>query len=148
VLSFESDPKNRQILTVVLTDITIMRNTKPDQVNVHNTFTWALWVGIGSCFWIVTFVVSNAIPIFSLILNISAAIFISWFTFGLTSVFWFHLNWKQKHSSPKKIAVATLNYAIIAMTVCNTTILFRVDVNNTLAFPHDWRIVHLIEGTR
>ncbi|KAF2032319.1 hypothetical protein EK21DRAFT_61040 [Setomelanomma holmii] len=97
--------------------ITIMRNTKPDQVNVHNTFTWALWIGIGSCFWIVTFIVSNAIPIFSSILNISSAIFISWFTFGLTSVFWFHLNWKQKHNSRRNLVVATLNYTIIAMTL-------------------------------
>jgi hypothetical protein len=93
--------------------ITIMRHSKPDQVNVHNFFTWSLWIGIGTLFWIVSFVVSNAIPIFSSILNISAAIFISWFTFGLTSVFWLHLNWKVKHSSPRKIAVATFNYAIM-----------------------------------
>lgn len=97
--------------------ITIMRNTKPDQVNVHNAFTWSLWIGIGTLFWIVSFVVSNAIPIFSSILNISAAIFVSWFTFGLTSLFWLHLNWKTKHSSPRKIAVAVLNYIIISLTL-------------------------------
>lgn len=68
--------------------ITVMRKVRPDQVNVHNTFTWSLWVGAGSLFWILSFIVSNAIPIFSSILNISAAIFISWFTFGLTSIFW------------------------------------------------------------
>jgi amino acid permease len=96
---------------------TIMRNTKPDQVNVHNTFTWTLWVAIGTVFWLVSFVVSNAIPIFSSILNISSAIFISWFTFGLTSIFWLHLNWKEQFSSPRKIALAVLNYAIIGLTL-------------------------------
>jgi amino acid permease len=97
--------------------ITIMRQKKPDQVNVHNTFTWALWIGIGTVFWLVSFVISNAIPIFSSILNISSAIFISWFTFGLTSIFWLHLNWQTKHSSPRKIALAVVNYAIILMTL-------------------------------
>ncbi|KAL6706527.1 hypothetical protein ACN47E_005283 [Coniothyrium glycines] len=97
--------------------IAIMRNLKPDQVNIHNTFTWTLWIGIGSIFWIVTFVVSNAIPIFSSILNISAAIFVSWFTFGLTSIFWLHLNWKVQFSSPRKTALAAVNYGILFMTL-------------------------------
>lgn len=68
--------------------ITIMRHVKPEEVNVHNTFTWVLWIAIGSLFWIMSFVISNAIPIFSSILNISAAIFVSWFTFGLPNLFW------------------------------------------------------------
>ncbi|KAK7193102.1 hypothetical protein DPSP01_007558 [Paraphaeosphaeria sporulosa] len=97
--------------------IAVMRQFKPDQVNVHNAFTWSLWVGIGTLFWVVTFVVSNAIPIFSSILNISSAIFISWFTFGLTSLFWLHLNWKVQFSTPRKKALACVNYAILGLTL-------------------------------
>jgi hypothetical protein len=94
-----------------------MRNMKPEAVNVHNAFTWTLWIGLGALFWIVSFVISNAIPIFSSILNISSAIFISWFTFGLTSIFWLHLNWKTKWSTPRKRVVAVVNYAIMMLTV-------------------------------
>ncbi|CAN9095429.1 unnamed protein product [Alternaria sp. RS040] len=97
--------------------ITIMRAAKPEQVNVHNTFTWTLWIGLGALFWIVSFVISNAIPIFSSILNISSAIFISWFTFGLTSIFWLHLNWKTQWSSSQKKALAVVNYGIMLMTI-------------------------------
>jgi hypothetical protein len=97
--------------------VAIMRHVRPQEVNVHNAFTWTLWVGIGTLFWIVSFVVSNAIPIFSSILNITAAIFISWFTFGLTSAFWLHLNWEQKHATRRKMALAGVNYAILCMTV-------------------------------
>lgn len=97
--------------------IAVMRHFKPDQVNVHNAFTWTLWVGIGTLFWVVSFIVSNAIPIFSSILNISAAIFISWFTFGLTSFMWLHLNWKVQFSSRKKIALAVVNYGILGLTL-------------------------------
>lgn len=94
-----------------------MRRFKPDQVNVHNKFTWSLWIGIGTLFWIITFVVSNAIPIFSSILNISSAIFIAWFTFGLTSIMWLHLNWNVQFSTRRKISLAVLNYAILGLTV-------------------------------
>lgn len=94
-----------------------MRKIKPHEVNVHNTFTWTLWIGIGTLFWIVTFVVSNAIPIFSSVLNISAALFISWFTFGLTSILYFFLFWKSKLSSPGMIALTVLNIGIVFMTV-------------------------------
>jgi hypothetical protein len=97
--------------------VSIMRRVKPQHINTHNTWTWILWVTIGTIFWIVTFVVSNAIPIFSSILNISAAIFISWFTFGLTSLFWLHLNWGRQFSTPRKTALAVLNWAIIAFTL-------------------------------
>lgn len=94
-----------------------MRTVRPEQVNVHNAFTWTIWLGIGAIFWIVSFVISNAVPIFSSILNISSAIFISWFTFGLTSIFWLHMNWKTQWSSPWKKFLAVVNYSIMGLTV-------------------------------
>lgn len=97
--------------------VSIMRRTKPEHINAHNTKTWFIWISIGTMFWLVTFVVSNAIPVFNSILNISAAIFVSWFTFGLTSIFWLHLNWKVQFSTKKKTALALANWAIMAFTL-------------------------------
>lgn len=97
--------------------VSIMRKVKPQHINTHNGWTWIMWVSIGTLFWIVTFVVSNAIPIFSSILNISASIFVSWFTFGLTSVFWIHLNWGRQFSTRTKSVLAILNWAIMAFTL-------------------------------
>jgi hypothetical protein len=97
--------------------VSIMRRTKPQHINTHNGWTWTMWVTIGTVFWLVTFVVSNAIPIFSSILNISASIFVSWFTFGLTSIFWIHLNWGQQFSTPRKSCLAVFNWAIMAFTL-------------------------------
>lgn len=97
--------------------VTILRRTKPEHINTHNKWTWTMWVGIGTVFWVVTFVVSNAIPIFNSILNISAAIFVSWFTFGLTSIFWLHLNWDRQFSTPLKTALSVFNWAIMAFTL-------------------------------
>ena len=97
--------------------VSLMRRTKPQHINTHNRWTWTVWVAIGTIFWIVTFVVSNAIPIFSSILSISAAIFVSWFTFGLTSIFWIHLNWGRQFSTPRKTALAILNWSIMGFTI-------------------------------
>lgn len=95
----------------------ILRKTRPEETNKHNTYTWTVWIGLGTIFWIVTFVVSNAIPIFNSILNISAALFVSWFTFGLTSIFWLHLNWGHLFTNWKKTTLTIINCAIMAWTV-------------------------------
>ena len=97
--------------------VAIMRRMKPAHINTHDRWTWTMWISIGTVFWVVTFVVSNAIPVFNSILSISAAIFVSWFTFGLTSVFWLHLNWKIHFSTRRKTCLALINYAIILFTL-------------------------------
>jgi hypothetical protein len=97
--------------------VSIMRRMKPQHINTHNAWTWSMWIGIGTVFWLVTFVISNAIPVFNSILNISAAIFVSWFTFGLTSIFWLHLNWGRQFSTPTKTALSIFNWCIMGFTL-------------------------------
>ncbi|KAH8725335.1 amino acid transporter [Phaeosphaeriaceae sp. PMI808] len=65
--------------------------------------TWGIWIGIGTIFWILAFVLANAIPIFDSILSISSALFVSWFTFGISGVMW--------------LSTAILNWSIIVMTL-------------------------------
>jgi hypothetical protein len=56
--------------------------------------------------------------VFSFLLNISAALLLSWFTWGVTVLFWFHLNWNGKwRSSTKKIATAAFNVFIMIVTL-------------------------------
>lgn len=44
-----------------------------------NTFTtWGVWLGCGTLFWVVAFVLANAVPAFNSILAISSAIFVTW----------------------------------------------------------------------
>ncbi|KAF2646503.1 hypothetical protein P280DRAFT_387238 [Massarina eburnea CBS 473.64] len=77
-----------------------------------------LWIFSVTLFWVVVYLIANAIPVFSSLLNISASLLLSWFTWGITVLFWFDLNrngrWK---SSGKKIAVAVLNVIIMIMVV-------------------------------
>lgn len=95
-----------------------MRFIKADREITANTFrAWSLWIGIGTFFWVIAFVLANAIPVFSSILSISSAIFVSWFTFGISGVFWVYLNWGQQFSTRRKTMLSILNWAIIALTL-------------------------------
>jgi hypothetical protein len=78
---------------------------------------WALWLAIGTTFWILAFVLANAIPLFQSILSVSAALFVSWFTFGISGVMWLYLNWEVQFRDWRKITLAIVNWAIIAFTL-------------------------------
>jgi amino acid permease len=83
---------------------------------VSKKLDWAVWIFSVSIFWVVVWILANAIPVFNSLLNISASLLLSWFTWGVTVLFWFHLNWNGKwRSSGKKIAVACLNIVIMAL---------------------------------
>lgn len=79
--------------------------------------SWSLWIGIGVVFWILAFLLANAIPVFTSILSIMAALFVAWFTFGLSAVLWLFLNWKTQFSSKRRTALAILNWTIIVVTI-------------------------------
>jgi hypothetical protein len=79
-----------------------------------NTFiTWGVWLGLGTLFWVVAFVLANAVPAFNSILAISSALFVTWFTFGLASISWVFLNWGQQFSSTRKALLSVFNWFII-----------------------------------
>lgn len=79
--------------------------------------TWMIWIGIGTTFWILAFVLANAIPLFDSILSVSSALFVSWFTFGISGVMWLYLNWGVQFSTWRKTIMAILNWAIIVLTL-------------------------------
>jgi len=57
-----------------------------------NSFTgWATWIGICVAIWACAFLIAEVIPFFNDLLGVISALFASWFTYGLSGVFWFHL---------------------------------------------------------
>jgi len=63
-------------------------------------------------------ILANAIPVFNSLLNISSSLLLSWFTWGITVLFWFHLNWNGKwRSTKKKLATAIFNICILIMVL-------------------------------
>jgi len=98
--------------------VEVLRMLKIEHEYDRNTKrTWAIWVGIGTVFWVLAFVLANAIPIFDSILSISSAIFVAWFTFGISGVMWLYLNWDVQFKGWKKISLSILNWTIILLTL-------------------------------
>ena len=77
--------------------------------------TWTsfgIWVGIVTGLWIVAWVIAEAIPVFNDLLGLISALFASWFTYGLSGVFWLWLNRGGWFKSKKKAALTVINFLI------------------------------------
>ncbi|KKK19958.1 hypothetical protein P175DRAFT_09771 [Aspergillus ochraceoroseus IBT 24754] len=77
------------------------------------------WVGIALALWVLAWIIAEAIPVFGNLLSLITALFASWFTYGLSGIFWLYMNWGLWWSSPKKIALTFLNF--LAITVAAVT---------------------------
>jgi hypothetical protein len=79
---------------------------------------WVVWMFSVTIFWVVVWILANAIPVFNSLLNISASLLLSWFTWGITVLFWFHLNWNGRWRSTKlKLATAAFNVFIMILVL-------------------------------
>ncbi|KAL2758387.1 hypothetical protein ACRALDRAFT_2098624 [Sodiomyces alcalophilus JCM 7366] len=102
--------------------VLVMRRLRAtDQLTATTFKSWSAWVGCASVFWICVFVLANAVPIFDSILAISSAALIAWFTFGISGVFWLHLNRGLYFSNWRKMCLTTLNLFTVVIAVFMNT---------------------------
>lgn len=86
---------------------------KSDLMHQRSWKSIGLWLGLGVSCWIVAWIIAEAIPVFSDLNSLISALFASWFSYGLSGVYWLHLNAGQWFASPRKIALTVLNVAIV-----------------------------------
>lgn len=104
-----------------------------DEYDRNTKRSWILWLGIGTAQWILAFILANAIPLFDSILSVSSALFVSWFTFGISGVMWLYINWDQQFNGWKKTSMAILNWAIIALTIFMTSVGLWASIDQLIA---------------
>lgn len=107
--------------------VRMFRGTK--RMNQKSLVSYGTWVLIVLILWVVAWVIANAIPVFNDILNILAAAFASWFSFGLEGLFWLHMN-KGTINSVRKISLAILNVFLVLMCCV------LVSTSHSLVKPH------------
>ncbi|KAF2998240.1 hypothetical protein E8E13_005880 [Curvularia kusanoi] len=108
--------RHRNVSSPAASDSKRGRRSSMTVPSVSKGLDRSVWIFSVTLFWVVVWILANAIPVFNSLLNISASLLLSWFTWGVTVLFWFHLNWNGKwRSSGKKIAVACLNILIMAL---------------------------------
>ena len=74
--------------------------------------SWALIVLV---LWIVAWVIAEGIPVFNDLLALISSLFASWFTYGLSGVFWLFLNRGRYCESARQIFLTCLNLAIFCV---------------------------------
>ncbi|KAJ5116035.1 hypothetical protein N7456_000383 [Penicillium angulare] len=87
----------------------------PEQMTMNSFKSWTAWIVLTTFYWILVFILANAIPVFNSIIAVSSALFVAWFSFGFPGAFWLHLNWKEQFSSKRMIALACLSWGLVIM---------------------------------
>jgi hypothetical protein len=84
-------------------------------IYTHTLLGWAVWIAL--CFTAVglAFILAIAVPIFSYLIGISAALFASWYTYGLAGFFWVHdtVHFEGKAGLYKRPVMFTLSILTI-----------------------------------
>lgn len=93
--------------------VRMFRNT--DHMHRRTFFSVGVWIAIALALWVIAWVIAEAIPVFNDLLSLITALFASWFTYGLSGLFWLFLNWGQWLSSPRKICLTILNLLVFGI---------------------------------
>ncbi|KAG6231655.1 hypothetical protein E4U34_002220 [Claviceps purpurea] len=117
--------------------VVAMRATKcTHQLTDSSTRSWATWVVCATVFWIMSFLVANAIPVFDSILAIASATFIAWFTFGISGVFWYHRHWEDKFAR-RNLPLAVVNALLILQALFMNGVGLWASISQLAAIFHD-----------
>ncbi|KAI9720996.1 MAG: hypothetical protein M1828_005468 [Chrysothrix sp. TS-e1954] len=75
------------------------------------------WLSIVFTLWLLAWIIAESIPVFNDLLSLISALFASWFTYGLSGVFWLFMNYRTGWFSngPRKAALSVLNMGLVGM---------------------------------
>ena len=74
-----------------------------------------VWLAITLTGWILAWIIAESIPVFNDLLSLITALFATWFTYGLSGVFWLFLNWGRWLSGPRKIFLMFVNFGLVGI---------------------------------
>ncbi|KAI0689778.1 transmembrane amino acid transporter protein-domain-containing protein [Cytidiella melzeri] len=82
----------------------------------HTVTGWAVWSGICCVIWLLAFLIAEVIPFFNDLLGVISSLFASWFTYGISGLFWLHLHpASQRWTSPWMRLKTVFWFGIIMM---------------------------------
>ena len=83
-----------------------------DRMSKRSWSSFGFWALIVLLLWVVAWIIAEAIPVFNDLLGLISALFASWFTYGLSGVFWLFLNRGQYFKNPRKMVLTVLNFLV------------------------------------
>jgi amino acid permease len=73
------------------------------------------WLAITLTLWVIAWIIAESIPDFNDLLALISSLFASWFTYGISGIFWLFLNKGQYTRNWRKIALTMVNLGLFAM---------------------------------
>lgn len=106
--------------------VRMFRNSKENIMHKKGIKSYGPWMLICAVLWLVAWLIAEGVPVFENLLGLTGALFASWFTFGLSGMFWLHLNFERDGWtvrildgwSWKKVMLVVLNVACIIIAFC------------------------------
>lgn len=97
----------------------IFRNTR--HLVKHTKTGMLAWLGITAVVWCIAFVIAESIPVFNNLLGLVAALFASWFSYGIPGGLWLWMNHGNYFSTWRRTAMFAANVVlmIVAVTICS-----------------------------
>lgn len=86
-----------------------------DRMAQRSWSSFGLWALIVLVLWTLAWIIAEAIPVFNDLLGLVSSLFASWFTYGLSGVFWLFLNYGQYRRSRRKMALTVVNVFVVAV---------------------------------
>jgi amino acid permease len=75
--------------------VRFFRNSQEDIMYQKTLRVYGLWVLICAALWSIAWVIAEGIPVFNDLLGITGALFVSWFTYGVSGILWLQMNMKR-----------------------------------------------------
>ena len=86
-----------------------------DRMSKRSWSSFGYWAVIVLSLWTVAWIIAEAIPVFNDLLGLISSLFASWFTYGLSGVFWLYMNRGKYNMNMKKRFLTALNVSIFCI---------------------------------
>lgn len=95
--------------------VKLLHNRHDDLMHQKGWKSYRVWLLMVSISWVVAWLIAEAIPVFGDLLSLTSALFASWFTFGLSGMFWIHMHkdTRRKWSGYKQMHFAVNIFCIL-----------------------------------
>jgi hypothetical protein len=106
--------------------VKLLHNREDDLMHQKGWKSYRVWLAMVAGSWVVAWLIAETVPIFSDLVNLTGALFASWFTFGFSGMFWFQINWERKNwfrqwmqATPRKrlLFLVNLGNIIVALAL-------------------------------
>ena len=99
-----------------------------DLMTKKNMKSYGIWALIVLSLWTVAFIIAEAIPVFRDLLGLVSSLFASWFSFGLSGVFWLSMNRGCYTKTKTKMFLTVLNALVFC--IGGLTVSFCLGIND------------------